>query len=503
MIEGIDLGKTISKKEYKQMKEQLEAQLSSLQREAKEKKLPIIIIFEGFGTSGKGYLINKLIHSMDPRGFIVYATEKETKEEQRHPFLWRFWTKVPAKGRIAVFDTSWYRKVLHERGDHEVTKKRAKQSFKEITDFEKQLVDDGTIIIKLFLHISKKEQKRRLDELLASEETAWKVTKEYKKCQKHYEEYIELVEEMIEHTDSEKAPWTIIEAEQRDFATSKVLSTVIGAIQEACNIKNQQKNSYQKEEFLRPYDSVIRTSVLHQLDLTLALQQDVYKKRLQEVQKRLERLQSMIYKEKIPVILAFEGWDAAGKGGVIKRLTEPLDPRGYRVVPISAPNDIEKEHHYLWRFWNTIPKTGHLTIYDRTWYGRVLVERIEGLCTASEWNRAYTELNEMEEHLVHEGVVILKFWLHIDKEEQERRFMDRMNHPEKQWKITDEDWRNREKWDEYEEAIDDMIIKTSTTYAPWYMIEGNNKYYGRIKVLETVAEVLENVIEQKRNQENK
>lgn len=498
MIEKIDLNKIISKEEYRQIKEQMEAQISRLQREAKEKKIPILIVFEGFGTSGKGYLINQLIHPLDPRGFNVYATEKETKEEKRHPFLWRFWTKTPEKGRIAVFDTSWYRKVLNDRGKKEVTQKRVEQSFKEITHFEKQLVDDGTVIIKLFLHISKEEQKKRMKQLLASEETAWKVSKEDQHCQKHYDEYLTMVDEMIEHTNSEKAPWTIIEAEHKDFATVKVLSTVIGAIQEACNCYGQKKENYQKEEFLRPYDKVIRTSILQQLDLTLQLEQEEYKKRLKNVQRRLEALHSAIYKEKIPVILAFEGWDAAGKGGVIKRLTEPLDPRGYQVVPISAPNDIEKEHHYLWRFWNTMPKTGHISIYDRTWYGRVLVERVEGLCTEQEWNRAYTELNEMEEHLIHEGTVILKFWLHIDKDEQEKRFMARMNNPEKQWKITDEDWRNREKWDQYEEAIDEMILYTSTTSVPWHMIEGNNKHYARVKVLEIVADTLEQALNKKK-----
>lgn len=499
MIEKIDLSKTIPKEEYRQMKEQMEAQISVLQREAKEKKIPIIIVFEGFGTSGKGYLINKLIHSWDPRGFTVYATEKETKEEKRHPFLWRFWTKTPEKGRIAIFDTSWYRKVLNERGNQEVTQKRVKESFQEITNFEKQLVDDGTVIIKLFLHISKKEQKKRMKKLLSSEETAWKVSEEDRRCQRNYDEYLTMVDEMIEHTDSEKAPWTIIEAEHKDFATLKVLSTVIGMMQEACNHKKQKQETYKKEEFLRPYDEIVRTSILQQLDLTLNLQREEYKKRLKEVQKRLEILHSAIYKAKIPIILAFEGWDAAGKGGVIKRLTEPLDPRGYQVVPTAAPNDTERQHHYLWRFWNTIPKTGHISIYDRTWYGRVLVERVEGLCTEYEWNRAYMELNEMEEHLFHEGNIILKFWLHIDKEEQEKRFMDRMNNPEKQWKITDEDWRNREKWDQYEEAVDEMVVRTSTTHAPWHMIEGNNKYYARVKVLEIIADTLEKVLQQRQN----
>ncbi|MBS6560841.1 MAG: polyphosphate:AMP phosphotransferase [Clostridiales bacterium] len=449
--------------------------LPSLQREAKEQRVPIIVVFEGFGASGKGYLINKLIHPMDPRGFSVYTTERETEEERLHPFLWRFWTKTPAKGRIAVFDTSWYRKVLVERGEKKISDEQAELAFEEIKNFERQLVDDGTVIIKIFLHISKKEQRKRFDSLLASEDTAWKVTKEDQYCHKHFNRYLSLADEMLERTNSATAPWTIVEAKQKEFAVIKVLSTVVGVLSTVCNERrqeNRQKES--KVVFQTPYEETIKTSVLNQVDLSLKLSGEEYKERLKKVQKRLQELQNKIYEKRIPVVIAFEGWDAAGKGGAIKRLTEPLDPRGYQVNPTSAPNDVEKEHHYLWRFWNTIPKGGHIAIYDRTWYGRVMVERIEGFCTVEEWSRAYAEINEMEEHLYDEGTIVLKFWLHIDKEEQEKRFKERMNNPEKQWKITDEDWRNREKWEQYEEAVNEMIVRTSTTYAPLFFVVAND-----------------------------
>ena len=221
------------------------------------------------------------------------------------------------------------------------------------------------------------------------------------------------------------------------------------------------------------------------------MDRETYKKRLKELQDKLMILHSELYRTRIPVILAFEGWDAAGKGGAIKRLTGALDPRGYEVHPTASPNDIEKAHHYLWRFWRDIPKGGHIAIFDRTWYGRVMVERIEGFCTEQEWKRAYKEINDMEATLANYGAIVLKFWLHIDKDEQERRFNDRMQDPEKRWKITDEDWRNRAKWDAYEQAVDDMLIKTSTTYAPWIIVEANSKYYARIKVLESVVQALE------------
>ena len=228
--------------------------------------------------------------------------------------------------------------------------------------------------------------------------------------------------------------------------------------------------------------------------MTKSLDQKDYKEELERLQKRLKLLHNSIYRMRIPVVLAFEGWDAAGKGGAIKRLTSSLDPRGYAVYPTASPNDIEKMHHYLWRFWNNMPKAGHISIFDRTWYGRVMVERIEGFCTEAEWKRAYQEINEMEEHLANSGAAILKFWMHIDKEEQKRRFQERMDNPEKQWKITEEDWRNREKWDLYEEAVDEMLIRTSTAYAPWVIVEGNSKYYARVKVLKTVVKALEEAI---------
>ena len=252
------------------------------------------------------------------------------------------------------------------------------------------------------------------------------------------------------------------------------------------NVCNAFEKEKKKEEKI-----LFKSSILSSADLSLSYTKEQYKEYLKPLQKKIFLLHNELYQKRIPVILAFEGWDAGGKGGAIKRLTEYMDPRGYRVNPTASPNDIEKAHHYLWRFWKNMPKDGHIAIFDRTWYGRVLVERIEGFCTPCEWKRAYREINEMEEQLANNGTVILKFWMQIDKKEQEKRFKERQNTPEKRWKITEEDWRNREKWDLYEEAVDEMLIRTSTTYAPWIIVEGNNKYYARIKVLQSVVQALE------------
>jgi polyphosphate kinase 2 (PPK2 family) len=236
-------------------------------------------------------------------------------------------------------------------------------------------------------------------------------------------------------------------------------------------------------------------TVLDRLDSTLSMSREEYQEHLAKLHKRLFRLEHRLYSARIPVVIGYEGVDAGGKGGNIKRLTRGLDPRGYEVVPTGAPTPFEKSHHYLWRFWRAVPKAGHITIFDRTWYGRVLVERVEGFCTQDEWERAYREINEFERQLADFGTVMLKFWLHIDQDEQLRRFEARRDTPEKQWKITDDDWRNREKWPRYKVAIVDMLNKTSTTYAPWTVLEANCKLYARIKALRTVADAMESALE--------
>lgn len=490
MLECIDLSKNLKKDEAKSMIESLERELAVLQREAKALNIPVMIIFEGWGASGKGTLINRLIHPLDPRGFKVYTIQKESEEEAMRPFLWRFWTKTPAKGRIHVFDRSWYSRVLKDRVDEKINKEQLQNSYNEIVSFEEQLSVDGTLIIKLFLHISRKEQKKRFEKLEKSKETSWRVTKEDWKHNRQYDDYINVYEDMLEKTDTSFAPWAIVEATDREYAAAKILSTVTEQLKDRIrDVKEKNRTQIEKTEE-KVLENPFKTSVLDGVDLTLSLSKEEYKKKLAVLQKRLASLHSQMYLKRIPVVLAFEGWDAGGKGGAIKRVTEPMDPRGYEVIPTASPNDIEKAHHYLWRFWNNMPKAGHMAIFDRTWYGRVMVERIEGFCTEVEWQRAYKEINQMEEHLHHAGAIILKFWMHIDKDEQERRFNERMSNPEKQWKITDEDWRNREKWDAYETAVNEMIIRTSTTHAPWIIVEGNSKYYARIKVLETIVEAL-------------
>ena len=510
MLEKVDLLKKLSKEEYKEKMSQLETKIGQLQRECKALKIPIMIVFEGFGAAGKGLQIGKLIQSMDPRGFHVYPVKNETEEERMHPFLWRFWIKTPEKGRIAIYDGSWYRRVLIDRFEKRTKEKELPEAFHSINSFEEQLTDDGTVIIKLFLDISKKEQKKRFDKLQKNKETAWRVTQGDLERNAKYNEYAAMMEDMLFKTDTDYAPWTIIEATDRRFATVKIYTTVIKAmadqIEKLARQKNRDTADQETEDHMnvsevaREADKELRelqVSILSKADLSLKYTREEYESKLDKLQKKIEKLHGELYRRRIPVVLGFEGWDAGGKGGAIKRLTAKMDARGYAVNPTASPNDIEKAHHYLWRFWRVMPKAGHVAIFDRTWYGRVMVERIEGFCTKEEWQRAYKEINDMERDLCDAGAIVIKFWMHIDKDEQERRFKERQENPEKQWKITDEDWRNREKWDQYEDAVNEMLLRTSTDYAPWVVVEGNDKYYARVKVLKTVVDAIEERLKEK------
>ena len=496
MLEKIDLSVTVEKETYKAAVEENGARLGVLQRSLKAAGIPVIILFEGMGAAGKGTQINRLIQALDPRGFSVFASSRPTEEESLRPFLWRYWIKTPARGRMAIFDRSWYQSVQADRFDGLTREEDILKAFQDILSFEKQLTDDGTVIIKLFLYISQEEQKKRFKKLAHSKETAWRVSDEDWKRNKEYDRYLRINEEMLERTDTEHAPWTIIEATDRNYAALKIMSTVTDRLEyELKKRQNQEKKEKNSGLDLVPAERY-KNGVLSGVDLTKHLSESQYKEQLNRLQKKLEVLHSEIYRLRIPVVIGFEGWDAGGKGGAIKRLTSHLDPRGYQVNPTASPNDIEKVHHYLWRFWNNVPKAGHIAIFDRTWYGRVMVERIEGFCTEAEWKRAYQEINEMEAHMANAGAIILKFWMHIDKDEQERRFKERMENPAKQWKITDEDWRNRAKWDLYEEAVNEMLVRTSTTYAPWIVVEGNDKHYARVKVVETVVDAIEKKIKE-------
>lgn len=489
MLSSVDFNHRMTDVEYRLETKTVRSELAKLQHRMKESKLPVIVLFEGWDSSGKGSMIANMIQTLDPRFFKVYNTKDPTPEEQRYPFLWRHWCRTPEKGKMVIFDESWYPEVSRARIEKELNAEEAYSRMESINTFERQLSQDGCLIIKFFLHISQKEQARRHEKLMSNKNTRWRVTERDKFRNKHYKEYYRVYDEMLQKTNTVFAPWHIIGAHERRSAMNEIYEIIVDSIRQALDAPkiivpseyHAQVHTFQ----------LVKKPKLEDVPLYRRLEQEKYRDMLKTEQKKLSRLHNKLYRARIPIVIAYEGWDAAGKGGNIKRLTAALDPRGYEVVPIASPTAIEKSHHHLWRFWQNLPRDGHITVFDRTWYGRVMVERLEGFCTEEEWKRAYQELNEFEYELEKWGAILIKFWLHIDSDEQLRRFTERQNTPEKQWKITDEDWRNREKWDLYETAVNDMIRLTSTEYAPWTIIESQDKLFGRIKAIQTLNDAIE------------
>ena len=495
MLEHVDLSKKVSKETYTEIFPDMEIRVGTLQRAARAAGVPVVLVFEGWDAAGKGRLINRLTQTLDPRGYKVHAISAPNEVEMFYPWLWRFWQKIPAKGRFAIFDRSWYGRVLVARMQGLVTEAQWRQAYDEIDQFERQLADAGVVIVKFWLHIGRKEQKSRLKAIKKDPATSWKVGKEELRQNEDYDRWLQAVEEMLEHTGTACAPWTVVEATQNRFARVKVFETIINRVQQELDRRAAAPETKLVPMPEPPDSPTMQRTILDQLDLSQTLEREEYREQLDELQERLFELEHRLFQARVPAVIVYEGQDGAGKGGNIKRLTDGLDPRGYEVVPIAAPSDAEKARHYLWRFWRELSKAGHITIFDRSWYGRVLVERVEGFCSEEEWKRAYREINEFERQMADFGTVIVKFWLQIDRDEQFARFNARQETPHKQWKITDEDWRNRDQWKQYRVAVVDMLQKTSTTYAPWTILEANCKRYARIKALRTVADALEGALD--------
>jgi len=493
MLEFIDLSKKMSRAEYQQVFPELEVRLGACQRAARAQGVPVVIVFESWDAAGKGKIINRLAQVLDPRGFKVRPILPPDQHESLHPWLWRFWNSLPPAGEFEIFDGSWYGRVLGDPLEGQLPEPSWQRAYEEIRQFERQLADAGAVLVKFWLHIDKKEQKSRLKRLEKDPVTAWKVGPAEWKRHEQYDQWLVAVERMLEETSAPHAPWTVVEAMQGRFTRVKVFDAIVRAIEQEIE-RREAAPAAAPQPMPEPEDSVLDdVTVLDQVDQSLSLERDDYEEQLDKLQKRLFELEHRLYLARVPAIV-YEGWDAAGKGGNIKRLTRGLDPRGYEVVPVGPPTDVEKARHYLWRFWRDVPKAGHITIFDRSWYGRVLVERVEGFATAEEWTRAYREINEFEQQLADFGTVIVKFWLQIDRQEQLNRFNARKVDANKQWKITEEDWRNRDKWKQYRVAVVEMLQRTSTTYAPWTILEANCKLHARIKALRTVAEALERAL---------
>lgn len=479
------LDKSARKAEIKRLRDLLVNEPQKIQAA----KLPVVVLVEGWDCAGKGNLIRSLICELDPRFYSVKSFERTPESAERYPFLKKFFDVLPENGKFLFMDTGWMEDVVGKHLRREITAQEYKRRVESCNTFERQLRDNGYVVVKLFLHISRDEQLKRITDLKEDRDTQWRVSGDDLWQQQEYDKFLSTYDDFMEATD-DVAPWHVLDGEGRSRALYDALKAITDTVEAAV-----EAGRYEGQPTGKKFPLLGGPSQ-KDADLSAAISEEDYKSELKRLQKKLGKLHNQIYRKRIPVVICYEGWDAAGKGGNIRRLTYPLDPRGFDVIPIASPTPGEKNRHFLWRFWTKLPRSGHIAIFDRTWYGRVMVERIEGFCSENDWKRAYGEINEFERELTDWGTVVLKFWIHIDPDTQLERFTARQNTPEKQWKITDEDWRNRDKWPQYEKAVEDMLQKTSTEYAPWHIIESVDKKYARIRTLQLTTDALEKAVEE-------
>lgn len=488
MLENLDMSARLGRKEYENAIENIHQDLGILQRQLKERGIPLLVVVEGWEASGKGYVINEMLRPLDPRGFVVQDEAEADPKAFFYPPFRRFWKMVPEKGRIVFLNRSWYRQIFEDKKPAWKNPVELAALISRSVDFEEDLASEGVCLLKIFLHLSAPEQKKRLAELAENPSTSWRVSEADLEENRKYKSFLQAWESILHKSDKTYSPWVCIPAEDLQVAALKALEALLSFMRNALVGTAALTD--------RPMPPVQPAGILKRVDLARSISADEYGKTLPGLQKMLLEKQYDLHRKGKAVVILFEGWDAAGKGGAIRRLTQGLDPRGYVVHPICAPNDWEKAHPYLWRFWLKLPSRGHIGIFDRSWYGRVLVERVEGFCAEKDWKKAYGEINRMESEWLESGYGLVKFWLHIDPDEQLKRFREREETDYKNWKITPEDWRNREKWGQYEAATEEMLLKTCPPKAPWTIVEGNDKRFARIKVLRTVLSSMKALLEE-------
>ena len=486
MFESAEVGRSVDGKTYEKRLAKLRADLLKAQHALAATKTRLVVVLCGVEGGGKTEVARRLVEWMDARGLQVEAYGDTSDEIEERPEYWRYWTTLPAAGRGTLVIGGWYTRPIIERALKESTAAEFDQALDRVLAYENMLTRENTALVKIWLHLSKKGQRRRLKEIEADPATAWRVSKRDWEFTKKYDRFRKVSEHGLARTNSAEAPWTVVEATDRHYRDLAAGEAVLAAMRAALKAAAVSAPGPVPDRPKPP-----KVSILSRLDLSKSLDEKEYEKKLEKQQARIAELTMRLRKEGRSLICAFEGVDAAGKGGSIRRLLSSIDARNARVMSVAAPTDEERAHPYLWRFWRGLPRVGHTTIYDRTWYGRVLVERVEGFCAPEDWKRAYGEIAAFEEELMESGVILCKFWLQISPAEQLKRFHSRVQTPFKQYKLTEEDWRNRGKWDAYQAAALEMIERTGTPEAPWTLVEAEEKHWARVKVLKTVADRLE------------
>ncbi len=491
MFETAELGRTTSKKDYKEQEPFLRVGLLTVQYELRESDFPVILVLGGNDQLGCTEVLNILHEWMDPRYLAAHVFERLTQEEAERPRFWRYWRTLRPRGQIGLYSREWTSRAIVERVVGDIDEVELDRRVRNIQAFEKALSDDGALVLKFWLHMPKKALKKRIKSAEKNPGRAWRVLKEDRIIVKRYGEVSDVAERVLRQTSRDESLWNIVESTDANYRDVTVAQTIIQSLTKRLAQPPKARKSRRHAAAAAPN----AITVLDRVDLSQKLEKPAYERKLKRLWGRLAELSEKAHKRGMSSVFAFEGWDAAGKGGAIRRLTRAMDAAHYRVIPIAAPTDEELAHQYLWRFWRHVPREGHVAIFDRSWYGRVLVERVEGLATEKAWKRAYSEINDFEGQLAHRGVLVLKFWVHLSQEEQLRRFKAREKVPFKKYKITPDDYRNRDRWSGYELAADEMIQRTSTDHARWHVVAGNDKRWARIDVLQIVCRAMAKALE--------
>jgi polyphosphate:AMP phosphotransferase len=488
MFESAELGHTIDKKTFEHELPALRAALLDAQYELVEKRdFQVIIVVSGVDGGGRRETVHILNEWLDPRHIETHGMGTPSDEERDRPEMWRFWRVLPPKGKMGVFQGSWYSDPFIQRVYGKIKNDTLEEAMERNVRFEKMLTDEGALILKFWFHLSKDRQEKRLKAVEKDPATRWRITERDWHHFKLYDRFTKTAEKALRMSSTAQAPWYII-----DGSDERYRSLTMGKILlEALRRRLDNPPPSHSIPGLPALPHVDQTNLLRSMDLSQKVDKKAYERKLEALQGRLAMLTRDPRFAKHAVVAVFEGHDAAGKGGSIRRISGALDARFYQVIPIAAPTEEARAQPYLWRFWRQIPRRNRLAIFDRSWYGRVLVERVEGYCTEYDWMRAYNEINDFESQLVEHGIIVAKFWLSISQEEQLKRFQAREKIAFKHFKITEEDWRNREKWAQYEQAVCDMVDRTSTEIAPWVLVESEDKHFGRIKVLKTLCDHIE------------
>jgi AMP-polyphosphate phosphotransferase len=496
MFESAELDHDISKAVYRREEPKLRQALLDAQNELRERgRFAVLVLIAGVEGAGKGETVNLLNEWMDPRHIEVSAFGRPSDEEAERPHMWRYWRALPPRGRIGIFFGAWHTQPILERVLGRIKTAEYDRRISEIQRMEKMLCDEGVLLLKFWFHLSRKQQRKRLKKLDRDGELPGRVSRMAWKLYDLYDDFTAVCEPFIRRTSPAEAPWIPVPGADPQYRSLAVGRTLLAAMRERLDDKPVARLPDRTPPLPPALDNL---NVIRALDLDQPMSKEEFREQFEKWRNRLFALSWHPRFADISVVAVFEGNDAAGKGGAIRRVTRSLDARRYRTVSIAAPSEEERAQPYLWRFWRHMPRRGTLAIFDRSWYGRVLVERVEGFSPEADWMRAYGEINEFEQELVRHDIVVVKFWLAISKDEQYRRFKEREKVSYKQFKITPEDWRNRKKWDQYERAVCDMVDRTSTSAAPWTLVEANNKYYARIKVLKTLCGAIEQALERKK-----